>query len=211
MRFTFLIIPSVLIFQAASAQNESAMPATQQATVVAPSSPASSTPVTSSPAADVPGATTSTLTRIVDYKSVFEAATVEEEVQMATERFTLSPSQQDLWLVAATDRRLAEKQAYGKLESKSQDYQKSAVYGGLRAAHNTFHETIVGHLSPSQKQSLENDRLIMEEKRQRLAKIPPPPPTPTVAVATVDSAAIKEADKKAAGKKSKKKKKTVGQ
>jgi hypothetical protein len=220
MQFKFLIIPSVLIMQVATAQNELATPATRQATVTTPVSPASttlvspasSTPVTTSASADTPAASTTTLTRIVDYKSMFEAATVEEEVKMATERLTLSPDQQDMWLRAATDRRRAEKQAYDKLDSKSQDYQKSAVYGGLRSAQNTFHETIIGHLSPSQKGSLERDRLIQQEKQQILAATPPPPPTPTVAPVQVDSAAIKEADKsKTTGKKAKKKKKATAQ
>jgi len=149
--------------------------------------------------------------RIEDYKSVFEAPTVEDEVKMATERFSLTNDQQEMWLVAATDCRQAEKQAYDKLGSKSQDYQKASVYSGLRSSLTTFHETVVGHLSPSQKQALESDRLILEEKRQRLAKLPPPPPpAPTVTAAPVDSSAIKQAEKdKKTGKKSKKKKKAT--
>jgi hypothetical protein len=213
MRFSFLVIPSVILMQVASAQNEAAAPATGQATMITtPVTPASSTPVVNSGSTDSQATSTSTLTRIVDYKSMFETATVEEEVKMATERLSLSTDQQDLWLRAATDRRRAEKQAYDKLDSKSQDYQKNSVYGGLRTAQNLFHESIIGHLSPSQKSMLERDRLIQAEKQQIIANTPPPPPTPSVAPVQVDSAAIKETEKsKTAGKKGKKKKKTVSQ
>ena len=149
----------------------------------------------------------------MDYKSVYEAATLEEEVQLATKRFDLTKSQQDVWSVAAFDRRLIEKQVYEKIDSKDPNYSKDASYRGLRTAQNTFYETITGYLKPAQKQALEVDRAIMHEKQSRLAKIPPPP-APTVTVAPVDSTLIKEqilkdAERiKAEQKKSKKKKKS---
>ena len=220
MRFRFLIIPSVLVLQVAEAQNGSASLTANQGTTTSQISTPVSTPASPSvsavapvspadPATPASPATTQTL--IMDYKSVFEAATVEEEVKMAAERFNLSPSQQDIWLTAATDRRIAEKTARAKLDSKDQNLMKEPVYRGLRTSLNTFHETIVGYLTPTQKQALETDRLIQEEKRQRMAKLPPPPPTPTVV--PVDSSAIKAAEiKESKGKKSKKKKKpAVGQ
>jgi hypothetical protein len=145
----------------------------------------------------------------MDYKSVYEAATIEEEVKMAAERFNLTPSQQDVWLSAAVDRREAERQAREKLDSKAANYEKDPVYRGLRSSQNTFYETIIGYLTPAQKQAMETDRAILQEKQKRLAKLPPPPPsTPTVTIAPVDSTAIKEAEKsKGTGKKSKKKRK----
>jgi hypothetical protein len=149
-------------------------------------------------------------TAIVDYQSVYDAPSLEEEVKMATERFNLTQSQQEVWLTAATDRRKAETFAKGQLDSKSTNYERGPVYKGLRNAHNTFYETIIGYLTPVQKQALETDRVILEEKRKRLAKIAPPP-APTVTVAPVYSTAIKEAEKpKDTEKKSKKKKKPAG-
>jgi 1,2-phenylacetyl-CoA epoxidase PaaB subunit len=207
MRFKFLIIPSVLIFQVAGAQNSSESVTSSQATVTTPAAAASSTPVMPPVSSPLPASSESTQTSIMDYKSVYETATVEDEVKMAAERFALTPSQQDIWLAAATDRRAAEKQAREKLDSKAANYEKDGVYRGLRSTHNTFYETIIGYLTPAQKQALETDRLIMQEKQKRLAKLPPPPPpAPTVTVAPVDSAAIKQADKsKKKSKKSKKK------
>lgn len=148
----------------------------------------------------------------MDYKSVYEAGTAEEEAQMAAERFNLSKSQQEVWLTSAIDRRQSEKQAYEKLNSKDMNYSKDAVYMGLRISQNTFYETVIGYLNPAQKQALELDRTIRNEKQRRLAKLPPPPPpAPTVTVVPVDSVAIKEQEKiKAAEKKPKKKKKVAG-
>jgi hypothetical protein len=144
----------------------------------------------------------------MDYKSVYETATLEEEVEMATGRFHLTPSQQDVWKVAATERRITEKQVYEKLESKDTDYSRDAMYKALRTSHNTFYEAIIGYLNPNQKQAIEFDRTVIAEKQKRLAKLPPPPPpAPTVTVAPVDSAALKESEKVKAGKKTKKKKK----
>lgn len=214
MRFKLLVIPAALTLQVGTAQNGSASVTSSQEPVTMPA-PAPSPTVFASPTAPVPSADSpaSGQTAIVDYKSVYEAATVEEEVRMATERFGLTTSQQDIWLSAATDRRETEKQARDKLDAKAANYEKDGIYRGLRASQNTFHETITGYLTPAQKQALETDRLILEEKRKKLAKLPPPPPpAPTVTVAPVDSAAIKEAEKpKETGKKSKKKKKAVQQ
>src|ERR1043166_4552445 len=111
MRFKFLFIPSVLIFQVAAAQEGAPVTVTQG--TVTPVSAASSTPVTPpipppvSPPVSISSldSLNSNRTRIVDYKSVYEAATTEEEVKMAAERFGLTTSQQDMWLTAATDRR----------------------------------------------------------------------------------------------------------
>jgi hypothetical protein len=212
MRSTYFIIPSLLIFQFAGAQNGATSITEPQGTATAPVSTVSSNPVMSADAAAAPVSPTTTQTAILDYKGVFEAATLEEEVKMATERFTLTPAQQDIWLSAATDRRQAEKVAREKLDSKAANYEREGIYRGLRSAQNTFHETIVGYLSPAQKQALEADRMIMEEKRKKMAKLPPPPPpAPTVTVAPVDSSAIKTKEKgKGTSKKSKKKKKAIG-
>lgn len=209
MRFKFLIIPLVLILQVASAQNGPASLTLSQGTTTTPVSVASSTPVVPPVSTPLPASATSTQTSYLDYKSVYEAATIEEEVKMAAERFNLTPAQQDIWLTAATDRRETEKQVREKLDAKAPNYEKDGMYRGLRSSQNMFLETITGYLTPTQKQALETDRLILEEKRNRLAKLPPPPPpAPTVTVAPVDSAAIKEAEKgKGTGKKSKKKKK----
>jgi hypothetical protein len=219
MRLKFLIIPVTLLFHVADAQTGTVSLTPTQGTVTAPIPPGSSNPVAPvssasfAPNEPTPSAAAAefTETAIVDYKSVYEAPTLEEEVKMATERFNLTKSQQDTWLTAATERRAVEKQGREKLEAKNQDYSKETVYRGLRAAQNTFHETIIGYLTPTQKQGLERDRLILEEKRKRLANVPPPPPPPpTVTVVPVDSAAIKEQEKsKAKGKKTRKKKKAV--
>jgi hypothetical protein len=207
MRFNFLIISAVLIFQVTVAQNDPAS-STTATTMVSAASSATIMPTDPTPSAASPTAAQVT---IMDYKSVYEAATVEEEVKMATERFNLTPSQQDVWLTAATDRRETERQARGMLESKATNYEKEPTYKGLRSAQNTFYETVIGYLSPAQKQALETDRLIHLEKQKRLAKLPPPPPpTPTVTVVPVDSAAIKQTEKgKGSGKKSKKKKQPI--
>ena len=205
MKSTFFIIPAVLIFQTAGAQNGPAPLAVSEGTYVT---------VTASPSTLVKVENTTTTTdisnsaeSIMDYKSVYEAATLEEEVKMAGERFKLTKSQQEVWMTAAVDRRQVEKQAYEKINSKGVEYSKDAVYMGLRIAHNTFYETITGYLNPAQKQALELDRIIRTEKQKRLAKLPPA--APVVIVAPVDSAAIKEAEKvKATDKKSKKRKKT---
>jgi hypothetical protein len=149
----------------------------------------------------------------MDYKSVYEAATIEEELQMATERFNLTPAQKDVWLSAAEDRRETEKQARAKFEKNISGYEKEGVYMGLRSAQNTFHEIIIGHLTPVQKEALEADRLVLQEKQKKIAKLPPPPPpAPVVTVAPVDSSAIKASEKdKGAAKKSKRKKKPAVQ
>lgn len=217
MRFKFLIIPSVFIFQVAGAQTNSSSVTLTQASTTTPASAASSTPVVPSEPVAAPAAAASPVSTepapvaIIDYKSVYDAPTVEEEVKMAAERFNLTPSQQEIWLTAATDRRTSEKLVQEKLDSKDANYTKEGLYRGLRSSQTTFHETIIGHLTPKQKDALETDRLILQEKQKRLAKLPPPPPpAPTVTVAPVDSSAIKDTKKdKAAGKKSKKKKKTV--
>jgi hypothetical protein len=219
MQFKHLIIPAVLLFQAAGAQNGGAGITSSPATAITPAAAAASTPA--------PGATVTTesqpvttpspaspegRTSYLDYKSIYETPTVEEEVKMATERFSLSPDQQDMWLKAATERRQGEAQARGILESKTATYEKDGAYRGLRTAQNTFHETVTGYLKPAQKQALETDRLIMQEKHRREAQLPPPPPpAPTITVAPVDSAAIKESEKgKGKSKKAKKKKKSAG-
>jgi hypothetical protein len=150
----------------------------------------------------------------MDYKSVYDTPTVEEEVKMAAERFNLTPSQQEVWLTAATERRETEVPARGKIDSKAANYEKESAYRGLRSAQNTFYETITGYLSPAQKQALETDRMIVQEKQKRLAKLapPPPPPASTVTVPPVDSIAIKQAEKeKKTSKKSKKKKQPIAQ
>jgi hypothetical protein len=207
MRIKFFIIPAALIFQVAGAQNGPA-PLTVSQGTLASITVTPSTPVT----LNDPATSTEEGDTYINYKSVYEAATLEEEVQMAAERFNLTKSQQDVWMTAAVDRRKTEKEVYEKLSSKDVDYSKDAVYRGLRMSHNTFHEIVVGHLNPAQKQALEEDRAILHEKQRRLAKLSPPP-APTVTVAPVDSAAIKEqilkeAEKiKAAEKKSKAKKK----
>jgi hypothetical protein len=151
---------------------------------------------------------TSSREKIVDYKSVYEASSLEEEVQMAAARFELTKAQQDIWLEAATDRRLTENKFRDQANAKG-DHNMDAAYRELRTSQNTFYETVIGYLSPAQKQKMEFDRNILNEKQKKLAKIPPPPPpTPTITAVPVDSAAIKESEKKkAAGKKSKKKKK----
>jgi hypothetical protein len=212
MRSIFFILPATLIIQLAGAQNGPSALTVSQGTLasitVTPSSPASLTDAPS-----LPLAPEGDNVNIMDYKSVYEAATLEEEVQSAAERFKLTKSQQDVWTEAAFDRRQAEKIARERLDSKTTDYSKDAVYRGLRTAQNSFYEIITGYLSPAQKQAMEDDRTILHEKQRRLAKIAPPVVAPTVTVAPVDSTAIKEqilkeAEKiKAAEKKSKKKRK----
>lgn len=205
MRSIFFIITTVLILHVACAQNGTVPLTVSQGTYVTVS-PATSTPLKPTD----PTPSSSSGENIMDYKSVYEAATLEEEVQMAAERFHLTKSQQDVWMTAATDRRQIEKQAYEKLNSKSTEYDKDPVYLGLRISHNTFYETIIGYLNPAQKQAIELDRAIRNEKQKRLAKLPPPA-APTITVAPVDSAAIKEPEKiKGADKKSKEKKKPAG-
>jgi hypothetical protein len=216
MRIKFLIIPTILLAHAAIAQNGGAAISAPQGTASAPPPAATSTavvPPEPEQSSSSPALPASTLTAIMDYKSVYETASIEEEVKMASDRFQLTSSQQEMWMVAAADRRQAEKQVREKLDSKTQNYEKDGIYRGLRTAQNTFHETIIGYLTPTQKQALETDRLILQEKQKRLAKLPPPPPpAPTVTVAPVDSAAIKAAEKdKQKGKKSKKKKKPAAQ
>lgn len=201
MRFNFFIIPAVLVFQIAGAQNGPAPIAVSEGTIVTVTPSATVNVTNSTTSADLSSAGES----IMDYKSVYEAATLEEEVKMATERFSLNKSQQEVWLTAAVDRRQTEKQAYEKLNSKGVEYSKDAVYMGLRMAQNSFYETVTGYLNPDQKQALELDRTIRAEKQRRLAKLPPV--APVVTVAPIDSAAIKEAEKvKPVEKKSKKKK-----
>lgn len=208
MRYKFFIIPAALIFQVAGAQIEPVPLTVSQGTFAA----VTVTPSISDTLTD-PISSTESTDNYLNYKSVYETATLEEEVQMAGERFSLTKSQQDVWMAAAVDRRKTEKQAYERLSSKDMDYSKDAVYRGLRISHNTFHEIIVGHLNPAQKQALELDRAILNEKQRRVAKIPPP--APTVTVVPVDSTLIKEqilieAEKiKAEQKKSKKKKKSA--
>lgn len=210
MRSKFFIIPAALIFQVAGAQNGPA-PLTVSQTTLATISvvPSTSVKLTNpSPSVVSSGSGES----IMDYKSVYDAATAEEETQLAAERFSLSKSQQDVWLTSAIERRQSEKQAYDKLNSKDMNYSKDAVYMGLRISQNAFYETVIGYLNPDQKQALELDRTIRNEKQRRLAKLPPPPPpAPIVTVAPIDSAAVKEQEKiKAAEKKPKKKKKAAG-
>jgi hypothetical protein len=207
MYFKFLIIPTVLICQSALAQDGSmSMSVAPVSSTTAVPAPA---PTTTNVKPDLSAPENSEAqVAIIDYKSVYEAATLEEEVKMATERFSLTKSQQDVWMTAAVDRRAAEKAARDKFDSKASSYEKDGMYRGLRTSHNTFYETITGYLSPSQKQAMEYDRMILEEKRKRVAKLPPPPPpAPTVTVAPVDSTAIKAAEKDKAKSKKKAKKK----
>jgi hypothetical protein len=212
MQFKFLIIPTLLAFQVATAQNGTVTTVPSQGTSTTLASAFSTTfaPAETSPA---PASPASGQTSYLDYKSIYETSTVEDEVKMAAERFKLTPSQQDMWLVAATDRRVVETQARTKLEGKVDNYEKDGIYRGLKSAQNTFYETITGYLTPTQKQEMETDRLILAEKQRRIAKLPPPPPpAPTVTVAPVDSTAIKAAEnEKKTTKKSKKKKKPAAQ
>lgn len=209
MKFKFLIIPSLFVVQCALAQNGTPTVSPSQGTATTTPAVSSPTTVTLIDQSSSQGTVAYTEGTIMDYKSVYEAATLEEEVKMATERFSLTKTQQDLWSTIAVDRRGVEKRTKELLESKDPNLSKDNVYKGLRNAQNTFYEKITGHLSPTQKSAMETDRTIMEEKRKRIAKLPPP--TPTVTVMPVDSAAIKAEEKaKAPAKKSKKKKKAVG-
>lgn len=213
MRSKLLLLPAVFMLQFASAQTGTSSVTLSQETAPSPGPAASSTPVIPANPTPAPESPVTDQVAIMDYKSVFETATVEEEVKMATERFNLTAAQQDVWLSAAKDRRETEKQAREKLNAATSNYEKDPVYRGLKSSQNTFHETIVGYLSPAQKQSLEADRLILLEKQKRLAKLPPPPPpAPTVTIAPTDSTAIKEVEsEKMKDKKSKKKKKSATQ
>ncbi|MCW3076459.1 MAG: hypothetical protein JWO32_1068 [Bacteroidetes bacterium] len=209
MRLNFLIISSVLMLQLTLAQNNSSTVTTGNGTLTTMGTSPSTGTVSLSDQSSVPSTVALTDGTIMDYKSVYESATLEEEVKMATERFSLTKAQQDVWLTEAADRRVAEKRAHEQLESKDANINKDNVYKGLRGSQNTFYQKITGYLSPSQKQAMETDRAILEEKRKRVAKLPPP--VPTVTVIPVDSVAIKAAEKeKTQGKKSKKKKKPVG-
>jgi hypothetical protein len=208
MKAKFLIIPCVLLIQVAAAQSGTATLNLAQGTRTIPISAASSTPMPVDPTPS-PVTTPTSQIAIMDYKSVYETATAEEEVKMATERYNLTAAQQDVWLKAANDRRFLEKQSNDKIASNVQNFEKDGAYRGLRSAQTEFHETITGYLSPAQKQALETDRLIHEEQQKRLAKLPPPPPpAPVVTVTPVDSTAIKQAakEKEKATKKSKKRK-----
>ena len=211
MRFKFLSISTVLLFQVAGAQTGTTSATMSPAGTLTPVSAAASGPTNTSEASGSANASSSDQIAIIDYKSVYEAPTVEEEVKMAAERFSLTQSQQEVWHNAALDRRQAEKVVQDKFDAKASNYEKDGAYRGLRTSHNTFYEIITGYLTPVQKQRMESDRLILQEKQNRLAKLPPPPPpAPTVTVATIDSTAIKEAEKakskgKGKGKKSKKK------
>jgi hypothetical protein len=212
MRSLFFIIPAAFVFNTARAQDP--MPATisQPASKTTPvGSSTTLTPVSTGSASSTTS-TEYTQISIMDYKSVYEAATLEEEVQMATERFNLSKSQQEVWATAAVDRREKEKQTRVALESKNNDYSKNDIYKGLRSAQTEFYETITGFFDPTQKRALERDRLILEEKRKMIAKLPPPVIAPTVTVAPIDSTAIKAEmlKEKKAKQKARKKKKTVG-
>ena len=205
MKLNFFIIPAALMFQYAGAQNG---PLTVSQGTLAAISVTPSAPVTITDPIPV----TDTGDTYLNYKSVYEAATLEEEVKMAAERFSLTKSQQDVWMTAAEDRRKTEKDVYEKLNAKDPNISKDGLYRSLRNSHNVFSEQIIGYLSPAQKQSMEWDRAILNEKQKRVAKIAPPPPPP-VEVAPVDSTLIKEqilkeAEKiKAEQKKSKSKKK----
>jgi hypothetical protein len=221
MHLKFLIIPSLIICQAAAAQNGSASLTLTQANTTTPAPASTTTPLPATvtavsspvpeaaPAVEPPGSSPATL---LDYKSVYEAATIEEEVKMAAERFNLTPAQQEVWHAAALDRRQSEQFARDKLNAKGGNLEKESVYRGLRSSQNTFHETIIGYLTPTQKQAFESDRLVLQEKQKRLAKMPPAPPAPTVTVAPVDSSAVKDSGKtKGKSKKSKKKARPVKQ
>ena len=182
----------------AGAQNDPAPLAASQGTFEA---------VTVTPSASLTAPSPNAEVSYLDYKNVYDAATLEEEVQLAAERFKLSKQQQETWMTAAVDRRQTEKQMYAQLNSPPANFSRDAAYRELRTAQNTFYERIVGYLSPSQKQAMEMDRAILQEKQNRIAKLPPPPPPP-VTVAPVDTAAIilqaekkKEAEKKAKRKK----------
>lgn len=204
MRYLFLIFPLLSLAQLASAQTSSSITTDE---IIVTSPPAVPNPLPSEPAPAVTSSE-SDRTSYLDYKSVYEAGTLEEEVKMAAERFKLSASQQEIWLTAAKDRRNDEQQAKVKLESNMSSYEKEPIYRGLRTAQNTFYNTIIGFLSPVQKQAMETDRLILQEKQQRIAKLPPPPPpAPTVTVMPVDSVVTPEPEKEKPKGGSRKKKK----
>lgn len=220
---------SVFLSLSALAQNNQASTRSQQGTVTAaPESSSSNSPTTAvqttatineQPSSAIPPPPGYTNTLIIDYKSVYETPTAEEEVLAATERFTLTPDQQDIWLLAAKDRREGERQFKEKADSKTASYEMDGAYRGYRTSQNTFYETIIGHLSPSQRSSFERDRLIIEERDKRLARWPMerPAASSTVQTTTVtvvpttfgqDSATVKPNQKdKPANKKATKKKK----
>jgi hypothetical protein len=194
MRLQFSIFTSLLIFQAAVAQNP-ASSVSEQGVVAAPAT-VSTTTANTHEATSSSESNASNQIAIIDYKSVYEAETLEDEVKFATDRFSLTPTQQDIWLTAAKERREIEKNARIKFDAKDPNTDKAAVYMGLRAAHNTFYEIIIGYLSPAQKQSLEEERLIQQERQKRLAKLTPPPTLviDSVKVAPIDSSMIKPVD-----------------
>ena len=202
MRSIFLIF--TLLSLAAAAQTTASITASEVLVTSPPVQASTSTP-SLLPDSDL---SSSEKTTYLDYKSVYAAATLEEEVKMATERFRLSPDQQELWLSEATDRRIVEKQAQEKIEKKSSSFELEPVYRGLRMSQNNFYNIIISHMNPAQKQAFETDRLVLQEKQQRLAKLPPtPPPAPTVTLIPVDSAAIKANQEVKMKEKVKKKKK----
>lgn len=208
MRTTLLIFIVFLLSRTATAQNGTST--SGQGTLSAPGSTSSATsgsttnPQTSQSSQSLSGSGNSNEIAIIDYKSVYEAETLEEEVKIAAERFNLTKSQQDVWLTAATDRREAERKAKIQLAERKENFEKAPVYKGLKAAQSTFYETIIGYLSPAQKSAIEADRLIQEERQRRLAKLAPP--APTVTVAPVDSAALKPVEKEKPKSKGKAKK-----
>jgi hypothetical protein len=200
MRFRHFFLPFCIFSVGAGAQTSASLTAGE----VIVTTPPANAPVVSE------GQSSDKITYL-DYKSVYEAASLEEEVKMAAERFKLSQDQQEMWTQAAEDRRKVEQQAKEKLSTATNSYEKDPIYRGLRTAQNDFYTTIVGYLTPVQKQYFETDRLILQEKQQRLAKLPPPPPpAPTVTAVPIDSVLTKEPQKEPAKAKAKKRKKEVG-
>src|SRR5687767_2997744 len=106
MNIKILIIPALLISQFAGAQNGAGTYTISEASVTNTATTGSATAGTTT-STDATAAGEGQVSYL-DYKSVYEAATIEEEVKMATERFTLTPAQQEVWLKAATDRRAVE-------------------------------------------------------------------------------------------------------
>lgn len=208
MRYTLFLMSTAFMYQVATAQSGTASLSASEGSVTT-SVTDSSAIAAAPPAATAAAGNPSSRMAILDYKSVYEAPTVEEEVKMAAERFNLTQSQQDVWLEAATDRRITERQAREKLDTNTNQasYSRDDVYRGLRMSQNTFYEKVTGYLTPTQKQAFENDRLILNEKQKKLAKLPPPPPpAPVDTLAPVDSTMIKEPESgKGKDKKSKKK------
>ncbi|MBL7930680.1 MAG: hypothetical protein JNL60_02195, partial [Bacteroidia bacterium] len=209
---------------AASTRNANATatiaPASSSASVSTSSSDAIQTtePLSSAMPPPPPGYTN---TLVVDYKSVYEAPTPEEEVKIAAERFNLTLDQQDIWLLAAKDRREGERK-FREFDAKAGNADRDGAYRGYRTSQNAFYETIIGHLTPQQKAAFERDRLIIEERDKRLARWNqenPSAPTSSIQTTTVtvvpttfgmDSTAIKQKNKeKGNSKKTKKKKQAV--